>query len=207
MPAAPRSSWNWAACLANIFWFAYRKMWVPVAALAVFFVGLNALGLISPTLGMVGLMLSIAATMATGALGTQVYRRHVEKLVAETAGLDEPAALARLRSKGGVSRQAVIIAAALAAALAAAMVLVGFLQARNERLRNEQLRNEEQADRMRALIGVSARHRAFDGRGWRDPRPPAAGRSRPAAAAPNRSNRNPSSRSPKPSEPGPVKAA
>ena len=29
-----RSSWNWAACLANVFWFAYRKMWLPLAAMA-----------------------------------------------------------------------------------------------------------------------------------------------------------------------------
>jgi hypothetical protein len=144
--------WNWAACFASIFWFAYRKMWVPVAALALFFAGLNALGLVSPALGKVGLLLSIAVTMVTGALGTHAYRRHVGKLVAEAGGLDQAAALARLKSKGGVSRQAVLVTAAAAMAAAAAMVLVAFIQVRNEQLRNEQLRNEEQADRMRAMM-------------------------------------------------------
>ena len=28
-------SWNWAACLASLFWFAYRKMWLPMAGLIV----------------------------------------------------------------------------------------------------------------------------------------------------------------------------
>jgi hypothetical protein len=117
--------WNWPACLANIFWFAYRKMWLPVAALALFILMLNVLGLLSRPLGIAATLLSIAATFATGALGTSFYRRHVGKLVAGTAGLDREAALAQLRARGGVSRKAVLIVIAAAAAVtAAAMAFV-----------------------------------------------------------------------------------
>jgi TIR domain/Protein of unknown function (DUF2628) len=117
--------WNWPACLANIFWFAYRKMWVPVAALAVFILLLNVLGLLSRPLGIAAAFLSIAATFATGALGTSFYRQQVGKLVAGAAGLDREAALAQLKARGGVSPKAVLIVAAVAlAATAAAMAFV-----------------------------------------------------------------------------------
>jgi hypothetical protein len=112
--------WNWAACLTNILWFAYRKMWVPVAALAVFIALLNVLGLLSTPLGIAAGILSLAAAAATGALGTSFYRQHV----GGTAGLDREAALAELRAKGGVSRQAVIIVAAIVAAVVAVVVVI-----------------------------------------------------------------------------------
>src|SRR5690349_12439939 len=41
-------SWNWAACLCNMFWFGYRKMWLPTIALALVFLALNVLTLLSP---------------------------------------------------------------------------------------------------------------------------------------------------------------
>jgi hypothetical protein len=117
--------WNWPASLATIFWFAYRKMWVPVAALAVFIVMLSVLGLLSRPLGIAASVLSLAAAFATGALGTSFYRRHVGKLVAGTAGLDREAALAQLEARGGVSWRAVLIVMAVAlAATAAAMAFV-----------------------------------------------------------------------------------
>jgi hypothetical protein len=122
--------WNWAACFASLFWFAYRKMWVPVAALALFFALLAALGLLTKSLPLaIGAgVLAIAAAVATGALGTSFYRRHVGKLVAGTAGLDRDAALARLEAKGGVSKQAAIVATVIAAAAAALLVLVVLLR-------------------------------------------------------------------------------
>ena len=101
--------WNWAACLANLFWFAYRKMWVPVAALAlVHRPARRARPAVARRWRSRAGVLSIAAAFATGALGTSFYRQHVGKLVAGTAGLDREAALAQLRARGGVSWQAVL---------------------------------------------------------------------------------------------------
>ena len=42
---ARRCSWNWAACLANLFWFAYRKMWVPMAAMGFVAILVSVIGL------------------------------------------------------------------------------------------------------------------------------------------------------------------
>jgi hypothetical protein len=127
--------WNWAACFASLFWFAYRKMWVPVAALALFFGLLAALGVLAKSLPVaIGAgVLAIAAAVAAGMLGTSFYRRHAGKLVAGTAGLDREAALARLEAKGGVSKQAAIVAVAVAAVAAALLVL--FVLLRTETVR------------------------------------------------------------------------
>ncbi|HVQ09857.1 MAG TPA: TIR domain-containing protein [Allosphingosinicella sp.] len=125
--------WNWPACLANILWFAYRKMWVPVAALAVFIILLNVLGLLSRPLGIAAAFLSVAATFATGALGTSFYRRHVGKLVAGTAGLDREAAMAQLKARGGASPKAVLIVAAVALAATAAAIAFVLLRGGNIR--------------------------------------------------------------------------
>jgi hypothetical protein len=127
--------WNWAACFASLFWFAYRKMWVPVAALALFFGLLAALGVLARSLPVaIGAgVLAIAAAVAAGLLGTSFYRRHVGKLVAGTAGLDREAALARLAARGGASKQAAIVTVAIAALAAGALVL--FVLLRTERVR------------------------------------------------------------------------
>jgi hypothetical protein len=118
--------WNWAAAFASPVWFAYRKMWVPVVALILFFGGLAAFGLLTMSLPVaIGAgVLALAAMAAGGLLGTSFYRQRVSRLVAGTVGLDREAALARLRAKGGVSGQAALIALALVAAAAAAAVLV-----------------------------------------------------------------------------------
>ncbi|HYI47154.1 MAG TPA: toll/interleukin-1 receptor domain-containing protein [Allosphingosinicella sp.] len=122
--------WNWAACLASLAWFAYRKMWVPAAALALFFALLAALGLLTMSLPVaIGAgVLALAAMAASGALGTSFYRRHVGKLVAGAAGLDGEAAWARFQAKGGASGPAAFAGAALLAAIVAAVVVVLLLR-------------------------------------------------------------------------------
>lgn len=115
-----QTSWNWAACLASLFWFAYRKMWAPTVILGLVFVALNLLSLLSNGLMVAGGLLSIAALSATGALGTAFYRQHVLKLVKQSAPLERDAALAQLRAKGGVSKQAVLVLAAISVAVAGA---------------------------------------------------------------------------------------
>jgi hypothetical protein len=122
--------WNWAAGLASLAWFAYRKMWVPVVALALFFALLAALGLLTMSLPVaIGAgVLALAAMAASGALGTSFYRRHIGKLVGGTAGLDGEAAWARFRAKGGASAPAALAGAALFAAIVAAIVVVLLLR-------------------------------------------------------------------------------
>jgi hypothetical protein len=121
--------WNWAACLCSLFWFAYRKMWVPTVALALVFVALNVLSLLSPTLMAAGGLLSIAAITATGLLGTSFYRQQVSRLVKETAGMEREPALAQLRAKGGVSQQAVVALAVVSILISGVVAYVAWQQA------------------------------------------------------------------------------
>ncbi len=108
--------WNWAACLTNLLWFGYRKMWVPTALFFLVVVALAVLGMLSTPLMIAGGVLTVLAITATGALGTSVYRQHVARLVARTGGMEREAALAQLRASGGVSPPAVILLAVLAIA-------------------------------------------------------------------------------------------
>ena len=125
-----QTSWNWAACLASLFWFAYRKMWVPAAILGLVFVALNLLSLLSKGLMIAGGLLSIVALTATGFLGTSFYRQHVRRLVNQTGALEREPALAQLRARGGVSRPAVLVLALIAVAIAGAAGYAGWRQAR-----------------------------------------------------------------------------
>lgn len=112
-------TWNWAACLTNLLWFAYRKMWMPTAVFFLVVVALAVLGMLSRPLMIAGGVLTILAITATGALGTSFYRQHVARLVAQTGGMEREQALARLHAKGGVSPPAVILLAVLAIAASA----------------------------------------------------------------------------------------
>ena len=114
-----RVSWNWAACLANLYWFAWRKMWAPLTLLVIAFLLVGLVGAIVPALGQATLLISIGFTFVTGAYGNEIYRRHCERLVAGTAGLEREEALAGLRRRGGTS------AAALAVMIAATLLLIG----------------------------------------------------------------------------------
>ncbi len=129
--ARSQTSWNWAACLCSLFWFAYRKMWVPAVVLALVFVALNLLSLISTPLMVAGGILSIVAISATGALGTSFYRQHVMRLLRSHAALEQDAALARLRASGGVSKPGVVILGVLAVAVSAGAGYYGWQHGRN----------------------------------------------------------------------------
>ena len=123
-----QASWNWAACLASLFWFAYRKMWAPTVILGLVFVALNLLSLLSNAMMIAGGLLSIVAVTATGALGTSFYRQHVRRLVNETGALEREPALAQLRAKGGVSKPAVIALVVISAAVAGTAGYLGWRQ-------------------------------------------------------------------------------
>jgi hypothetical protein len=118
-------SWNWAACLANFFWFAYRKMWLPLVAFAVVSTVLTVLGSAGPAAAKITLLLNIGLTFLTGAYGNHLYRKHVEKLIAETASLGRADQIEALQKRGGASKPALFIAIGLVVVL----VLIAILAA------------------------------------------------------------------------------
>jgi hypothetical protein len=115
-------SWNWPACLLNLFWFAYRKMWVPLAPLVVALLVIGALGAGSPAAGRVSMILSIGMSFVTGAFGNHLYRKQTATLVAQGGSLDQ------LRARGGVSKAAAIISVAIVGILAL-LAIVGAVMA------------------------------------------------------------------------------
>ena len=98
-------SWNWAACLANLFWFAYRKMWLFAGAMALVYL-LNVALMTNPQAAKVVGLIGIAITFVTGTFGNHWYRQQTAKLVATTAGQDQASAVETLRQRGGVSQPA-----------------------------------------------------------------------------------------------------
>jgi hypothetical protein len=116
-------SWNWAACLLNLFWFAWRKMWLVLVLFLIANVVLGLAGAAVPALGSYIHLPMIGLTFITGAYGNYLYRRKIERLAAETGPSDDPAALDRLRRRGGTSPLALAVTLLLAvAAIAAAVV-------------------------------------------------------------------------------------
>jgi hypothetical protein len=103
--------WNWAACFLNVFWFAYRKMWGPMAAMGLAYV--VASPLLDPTNRMLVKIVAVALiglSFLTGGFGNHLYRKQVARIVAETAGADDDAARAQAAARGGVSLPAALIA-------------------------------------------------------------------------------------------------
>lgn len=98
-------SWNWAACLLNVFWFAYRKMWGPTIAMALAYV--IASPFLDPTNRLhfrIAALLLVGLSFLTGGFGNLLYRRQIDKLVAGGSTLEQ------LRARGGVSLAAAIAA-------------------------------------------------------------------------------------------------
>jgi hypothetical protein len=126
-------NWNWPACLVNLFWFAYRKMWGPMIGLLVAFVVLGIIGAAGETAGKATLFISIGISFVTGSYGNLLYRRQTQRLIAETAALDEPARIEALRARGGVSRAALFVLLGIFAVL----MLLAIAGAANEAKRRQ----------------------------------------------------------------------
>jgi uncharacterized protein YneF (UPF0154 family) len=104
-----RASWNWAACLLNVFWFAYRKMWVPMLAMGlVYLVATPLIDPANPTQLRIVMFTLVGLSFLTGTFGNWLYRRQVEQLIARTPAVDDEAARAALNEKGGTSLAAAI---------------------------------------------------------------------------------------------------
>jgi hypothetical protein len=103
--------WNWPACLFNVFWFAFRKMWWPAVLLGIVWLVASVMMADPSNKAMfkLGAIVLIAPSFITGGFGNRWYRSHVERLVAATAGVDRDRARAELAAKGGVSALALII--------------------------------------------------------------------------------------------------
>lgn len=113
-----KTDWNWAACFANLFWFAYRKMWIWLGAMALAIVLLSAVGAVRPALGQVTLLVSILLSFVSGGFGNHLYRRQITALAADPA-LDR----AELERRGGVSKPALF--ATIGAVLALVALAIG----------------------------------------------------------------------------------
>ena len=73
-----KTSWNWAACLLSVFWFAYRKLWWPMLAMGLAYV--VATPLIDPadrTLLRAVMFTLVGLSFLAGGFGNWLYRRRV----------------------------------------------------------------------------------------------------------------------------------
>ena len=119
------TSWNWAACLASLYWFLFRKMWL---AAAVFFLANIAISLVGAVLPLrVSLLAMIALSFVTGAYGNPLYRRQIEKLAAGPGDLEQ------LRARGGTSPLVLGISLALTVALVALAAVPVYQQMQAQR--------------------------------------------------------------------------
>jgi len=122
-----KTSWNWPACLLNVFWFAYRKMWGPMVAMAVaYIVAAPFLDPTKPLYFKIAAFSLIGLSFVTGGFGNPLYRRQVEKLVAG------PATLEQLRARGGVSIAATILSVVVVTVLSLLAGMIPALLARGQ---------------------------------------------------------------------------
>ena len=96
-------SWNWPAFLATFFWFAYRRMWLPLAVSVGLFLLTDFMVSRDPSLVALGWLFLLAIALAAGAFANALYRGQIRRLVARADGLDQPVALAQIGAQGGIS--------------------------------------------------------------------------------------------------------
>ena len=131
-------NWNWAACLLSVFWFAYRKMWLPMFALLVanLVLGIVVGALAAGAQGQ--LLLAVLLSFVTGSFGNLWYRKQTAKLIADTASLPPELALDSLRSRGGTSLVGVGVLVALVLVGAVLMVLAAAAQLKQQQEQQNQ---------------------------------------------------------------------
>ena len=138
--------WNWPACLFNVFWFAFRKMWWPAVALGILWLVASVMMADPSNKAMLrlGLVVLIAPSFVTGAFANRWYRTHVDRLVAATAGMDREQARAQLAAKGGVSALGLVVSVIAVLFLS----LIATLPATMERVvrQQQQLQQQQQQE-------------------------------------------------------------
>lgn len=101
-----RASWNWAAFIGNIYWMGYRKMYLQVLILAVFYIIAERFLFHSP--------ISATAALAVfcGFLGNTMYYNHAQKkITAIKSQQNDPSTLLnKIKDAGGTSWKGVAAA-------------------------------------------------------------------------------------------------
>jgi len=119
-----KTSWNWAACFLNVFWFAYRKMWGPMVAMGLLYVVTSPfLDPTHKTLLKIVLVVLVGASFVTGSLGNRLYRARVMRILAATGGADAA-------KRGGVSLGAALAALVVVAVLSAVAGMIPAMMGR-----------------------------------------------------------------------------
>ena len=114
-------SWNWPACLVSMFWFAYRKMWLPMFGVLILFVLLGVAGAGLPVQAQ--LLLNVAVTFVTGTYGNHLYKKQTLKLIGDTSVLGRAEQIEAVENRGGVSKAALWISIFLVASVTVLLVL------------------------------------------------------------------------------------
>ena len=128
MDASGKSySWNWAACLANMYWFIFRKMWLSLILFILANIVLSMVPALLPIPNKYVVPMLIGLSFVTGYYGNYLYRRQIGKLVAS------PATIEQLRARGGTSPLALGIALALTAVLVALAAVPVYQQIQAQR--------------------------------------------------------------------------
>ncbi|MBV9884444.1 MAG: DUF2628 domain-containing protein [Sphingomonadaceae bacterium] len=122
-----KSDWNWAACFANLYWLAFRKMWLALVLFILANIVVSLPGALVPALNKYTIVLMIGLTFVTGSYGNLFYRRQTEKLVASDAPIEQ------LRRRGGTSPLALIVALGLSVGLGALSIGPALKQIQAER--------------------------------------------------------------------------
>ena len=128
---ASKVSWNWPAFLATIFWFAYRKMWVPLVAGVFAFLLIDFIAALTPAMVKPGWLILLGLAIAVGAFGNHLYRRQVARLADETAAFDHPLGLTQATARGGTSTPALATAIGIFVLLVVAGAVAQSNQARS----------------------------------------------------------------------------
>jgi hypothetical protein len=114
--------WNWAACILNFCWFAFRKMWLPAVGIGLVYVVTTPL--LDPgnkMLFRVTALFVVGLSFVTGGWGNKLYRNQIDRLVAGTAGMSREDAIDHVRRRGGTSVPALV--ASILAILALGMLV------------------------------------------------------------------------------------
>lgn len=123
-------SWNWPAFLGNLFWFAYRRMWVPLAIAIILFLATSFVSGRDPSYVAPAWLFLLLLALLSGAIGNALYRGQVTRLVAKADGLDQPVALAQIGAQGGVSVAGLVSSLAVFLLLIVAAAVAQINQAR-----------------------------------------------------------------------------
>ena len=153
-------SWNWAACIANIFWFAYRKMWAPVVVLGIVYLLLTAVATTRPETTKLTLVLSIALSFVTGGYGNHLYRQQVARIAADRPNQEE------LRKRGGVSVSSVVVTVAAVVSLS---LIIGAAAALRQRAQQQMVNDQFNATSPSLDSGTTTTTTPQATEPWQDP--------------------------------------